>query len=161
MSFVFRIRSKRTLRRHAPKRIAASGARDVQVHNAHVRTRRNRVLDIVGQFVKSARDPSGKNAPDAETTACALFALYRKRRIADTFDTLVNVTLPAAALKEARLNDVVSIMGKNGAQTIRLKFGNVPWSGWIPTQWPRRRIGHPANLSSSSAIGQQRSSKNL
>ncbi|CAN7595402.1 patatin-like protein [Caballeronia sp. LjRoot29] len=109
---------------------------DVQVHNAHVRTRRNKVLDIVGQFLKSARDPSGKNAPDAETTACALFELYRKRRIAYTFDTFVNVTLPAAALKETRLNDVVSIMGKNGAQTIRLKFGNVPWSGWIPTQWP-------------------------
>ncbi|SAL87344.1 hypothetical protein AWB74_08075 [Caballeronia arvi] len=84
------------------------------------------VLDIVGQFVKSTSDPSGENAPDAETTACALFALYRKRRIADTFDTFVNVTLPAAALKEWRLNDVVSIMGKNGAQTIRLKFGNVP-----------------------------------
>ncbi|WP_250478208.1 MULTISPECIES: patatin-like protein [unclassified Caballeronia] len=109
---------------------------EVQAHNARVRTRRNKVLDIVGQFVAKANHPTCKTAPDPETTACALFELYRKRRIAYTFDTFVNVTLPAAALNDPTLNDVVSIMGKNVAQIIRLKFENAKGIEWIPKSWP-------------------------
>ncbi|MFK4446978.1 patatin-related protein [Caballeronia udeis] len=98
---------------------------EIQDHNHSVRTRRNDVLKLVRSF----------NAATLLGLAENLFPLYRKHRIADTFETFVYSALPDIVRKNPSLAPALSAVGKNGREMMRLKFEAIEWKGWIPVHW--------------------------
>lgn len=106
---------------------------EIRAHNHEVRIRRNDVLELVQS-----------QSLDLMALAQSVFSLYRKRRIADTFEIFVYSLFPDAAAKPAAartaakpaLAEALNILGKNGREAIRLKFEAMKWDGWIPAAWP-------------------------
>lgn len=104
----------------------ADQLQEIQDHNHGVRARRNDVLELVLSF----------DATKLLGLAQNLFPLYRKHRIADTFETFVYSALPDIVRKNPSLASALSAVGKNGREMMRLKFEAIPWKGWIPDKWP-------------------------
>lgn len=108
---------------------------EILAHNHKVRGRRNDVLELV-------------QAESLDLTALAqsVFSLYRKRRIADTFEIFVYSLFPDAVAQPAPATATVTtavvegfnVLGKNGREAIRLKFEAMKWTGWIPCPWPSK-----------------------
>lgn len=95
---------------------------EIQSHNHNVRMRRDSVLDM-------ARLARTSNLMEI---AINLFPLYRKRRIAFTFENFVYSVLPVAAANNSALEDSLRIQGKHSRNALRLSFEKHPWTGWIP-----------------------------
>ncbi|GJH13348.1 patatin-like protein [Caballeronia novacaledonica] len=137
---------------------------DVQSHNTSVRMRRHKVLDIMEQFAPrepvdaspaTPESPCNEPPPDPDGVALALFGLYRKRRLAYTFDSFVYRELPAVAVTQPWLKDVVTAIGRNSCQTIRASFERVQQDGWIPKCWPSAEQWRNAPDSGPSARNRQ------
>ncbi|KVT77137.1 hypothetical protein WT25_23645 [Burkholderia territorii] len=99
----------------------------IHQHNHAVRERRNDVLDLV----------RSRSAIELEGLASHLFDLYRKRRIANTFESFVYSSFPAAAAGDRAARIGQQSIGKHGKEAMRIMFGQVSWEQWIPPEWPR------------------------
>ncbi|WP_423762094.1 patatin-like protein [Burkholderia sp. NLJ2] len=115
----------------------------IQRHNHTVRERRNDVLDLV----------RSRSAPELEDLATQLFDLYRKRRIANTFESFVYSSFPAAAAGNPAASAGQQLIGKHGKEAMRIMFGKIAWDQWIPPAWPQASTNDAFERSSQWAWG--------
>jgi patatin-related protein len=95
-------------------------------HNEAVRVRRNSVLTMVESFdANTLRDLAGK-----------LYPVYRKRRLASTFDLFVYGLLGDAVPQFPNVDRDLLSIGKHGREQMLSAFMDVKWSEWIPLDWP-------------------------
>src|SRR5262249_12799145 len=99
----------------------------IQEHNHAVRQRRNDVLDIAGSMPAS----------ELAKLAAQLFGLYRRRRIASTFESFVYSSFPAAAASDPAAQAGQQAIGKRNKEAMRVMFASIRWDEWIPPEWPK------------------------
>ncbi|MFA8393332.1 patatin-like protein [Burkholderia ubonensis] len=135
---------------------------EIADHNRAVQTRRNSVLNIV-RFSR----------PDG-VLAQRMFQVYRKRRVSNTCEQFVFGLIPWVCTDDERatdmastgepaqsaidpraqptpsaeeLEDVLKILGKQSRASMKSEFERIPWSNWIPLEWPAT-AGHISNSDS-------------
>ena len=101
---------------------------EIEAHNLSVRMRRDSVLSLAAAF----RSKHGR----LSALACDLFSIYRTRRLATTFEVFVFQPLSNAASRKPGLVDALTLIGKNGKETLKGAFIREGGNGWLPQQWP-------------------------
>jgi patatin-related protein len=104
---------------------------EIEKHNETVRMRRDSVLVLAEAFKDDEAD--GRVLRDL---AASLFIVYRRRRLATTFETFLFDPLSAAAARDPHLARPLATLGKQGRESLKLHFTQIDWKGWIPGAWP-------------------------
>ncbi len=99
---------------------------EIREHNDSVRNRRDSVATTLTSLAEEQLD----GLPGA------LFQVYRRRRIVDVFEGFVVDELPAASRRRSKDPTGQFIIGRRGRDQLQAKFLSIPWTGWIPSDWP-------------------------
>jgi len=108
----------------------ADQLQEIESNNENVRMRRDSVLMLAEAFKEDDGSAMLRNL------AADLYSVYRKRRLSTTFELFLFAPLSAAASRDPSLAGALAAIGKQGRESLKLLFTQMPWEGWIPLEWP-------------------------